>query len=88
MHLIDDEHLVAPHLRQDIDLLDQGADIFRTIVRGRIKLVDVQTSASLKRMATFAFPASLPAGAGMQAVDRLGKNTSASRLTYAARSAE
>ena len=88
MHLIDDEHLVAPHLRQDIDLLDQGADIFRTVVGGRIQFVDVQTSARLKRLATFAFPASLPAGAGVQAIDRLGKNTCASRLTYAARSAE
>ena len=42
MHLVDDEHLILAQLRRDARLLHQRLDMLHGVVRGSVKLEDVE----------------------------------------------
>ena len=85
--LVDDEHRVAAHLRNDAHLLDQRADVLHRIVRRGVQLVDVERAPLVERAARFALVARLGA-VGCEAVDGLGEDAGAGGLAYAAGTAE
>ncbi|GFI53715.1 hypothetical protein IMSAGC022_00307 [Alistipes sp.] len=87
VHLVDDEHRVAPLLRHDPHLLDEVADVVDRVVRGGIELVYVQRAVVVEAAARLALVAGLCAD-GVLAVYRLGEDAGAGGLAHAARSAE
>ena len=86
--LIDDVHAVLAHLRRDLHLVHQRLDIFHTVVRGRIQLVDAVGPTLLEGDARFARAAGLHLLVGMRAVDGFGENAGRGGLSHAARAAE
>ena len=87
MDLVDDEHRVASHLRDDAHLFDQRADVLHGVVRCGVEFVDVERAALVERAARFAFVARLGA-VGREAVDGFGEDAGAGGLAYAAGAAE
>ena len=87
VHLVDDEHGVASHLRDDAHLFDERADVLHGVVRRGVEFVDVERAALVERAARFTFVAGLGA-MGLQAVDGLGEDPRTSRLSDTPRSAE
>ena len=85
--LVDDEHRVAAHLRDDAHLFDERADVLHGVVRRGVQLVDVERPSLVERAARFALVARLGA-VGRDAVDRLGEDAGAGGLAYAAGAAE
>ena len=88
VNLIDDEDLVTTRLRRYLHLVNQFADIIDRVVRRRIQLIDVVGTLFVERAAALALVAGLALGREVLAVDGLGKDTRAGRLTHAARTAE
>ena len=86
--LIDDVHAVLAHLRRDLHLVHQRLDIFHTVVRGRIQLVDAVGPTLLEGDARFARAAGFHLLVGMRAVDGFGENAGRGGLSHAARAAE
>ena len=82
VHLVDDEHLIASHLRRNLHLFDKFADIVDRIVRRRVQFMNVVRTPFIERHTTFAAVTSLPCRSRGQAVDRLGKNARRSRFTH------
>ena len=88
VHLVDDEHLVASHLRRNTRLLHQRLDVLHRVVRCSIQLKDVQRALLVEGLAAFALAAGFTVGTGMLAVDGLSKNTGTSGLSYTTRATE
>ena len=88
VHLVDDEHLIAPHLRRDLHLLDEFANIVDRVVRRRVQFMNVVRASFVERHTTFAAVTSLPRRSGRKAVDCLGKNARRSRFTHPTRAAK
>jgi len=88
VHLVDDIHLVFPHLRRYPHLVDEGADVVNTAVGSRIELKDVERSVVVEAHARLALVARLHVGGGMQTIDGLRHDASACGLTHTSRSAE
>ena len=85
--LVDDEHRVTAHLRDDAHLFDQRADVLHGVVRRGVQLVDVERTSFVERAARFALVARFGA-VGCEAVDGLGEDAGAGGLAYAAGTAE
>ena len=80
MHLVNDIHALS-HLAGGIDgIVTQIADIVDTVVGGRIDLQHIHTGARIDGSASLADIAGI-AVVRIQAVDRLGKDLGAARLT-------
>ena len=87
MHLVDNEHRVAPVLWYDTHLLYEVADVVNRVVRRSIQLVDVERATLVERAARLTLVASL-CPYGVKAVYSLGKYAGASGFTHATRTAE
>ena len=85
--LVDDEHRVTAHLRDDAHLFDQRADVLHGVVRRGVQLVDVERTSLVERAARFALVARFGAVV-CEAVDGLGEDAGAGGLAYAAGTAE
>ena len=88
VNLVDDVDAVAPHLRWDLDLLQQGADIVYAVVGRGIELVDVVRAAFLESQTGFAFAAGFHVLPGMGAVDGFGEDAGGAGFTDSAGTAE
>ena len=88
VHLIDDEHLVAAHLRRRLYLLDKRADVVDRVVGGGVDLVDVKAAPLVECLAAVALVAGFAVLLPVLTVDGLGEDARASRLAHAARAAE
>ena len=88
VHLVDDEHLVSPHLRRNAHLVNEVADVLYGVVAGGIQLVDIQGTSLVEGAARFAFVASLALGRHVFTVDGFGEDTGTGGLSYATRAAE
>ena len=64
VHLVDDKHLVASHLRRNLHLFDEFADVVDRVVRRRVQLMNVVRTPFIERHTTFAAVASLARRSG------------------------
>ena len=88
MHLVDDENLVASHLRRDASLLHQRLDVLYGVVACSVKFEYVVRALLVERLAALALVACLAVGGGAEAVDGFGENACTGGLSHAARTAE
>ena len=86
--LIDDIHAVSSHLRRYAHLLHEGLDVFDTVIRRCIKLMDTIGAAFSKRKAGLALSAWLHLPGRIGAVYHLGEDSRRRGLADATRSAE
>ena len=88
VYLVDDKHFVSAKLRRNACLLHQGLDMLHRVVRGGIKLEDVQRTLLVKRLTAFTFVTGLTLSCRVLTVDSFGKDTCTSGLTHTSRTAE
>ena len=88
VHLIDDVHRIASHLRRNLHLVHQRLDVLHAVVGRRIQLVDAVRTPLGERAAGVALPAGLQVRSGIRAVDGLGENARRTRLAHAPGAAE
>ena len=81
--LVDDEHRVAAHLRNDAHLLDQRADVLHRIVRRGVQPWMLSASALAERAAPIRTSLHARRRRG-EAVDGLGEDAGAGGLAHAA----
>ena len=86
--LVDDEDAVVAHLRGDVHLLGDRADVVDAVVGGGVEFDEVVGDAAVDRLARLAFAASLPFGSAVEAVEGLGEDAGAGGLAHASRTAE
>ena len=85
---IDDEHLVATHLRRNLHLAAKFADVVDGVVGGGVELVDAHAASFGESLAALTLAAGVAVGVGREAVDGFGKDAGAGGLAHTARTAE
>ena len=88
MYLVDDKHFVSAKLRRDACLLHQGLDMLHRVVRGGIKLEDVQRALLVKRLTAFTFVTGLTLSCRVLTVDSFGKDTCTGGFSHTSRTAK
>ena len=88
VHLIDDIHRIASHLRRDLHLVHQGLDVVHAVVGRRIQFVDAVGVPFGERAAGVALAARLQVRTGMGAVDGLGEDARGTGFAYSTGTAE
>ena len=82
VHLVDDKHLVASHLRRNLHLLDEFANVVDRVVRRRVELMDVVRPPFVEGHTAFARIAGLSRRCGVEAIDGLGKDACRSGFAH------
>ena len=82
MHLVDDIYFILADLGRNAYLFHQLADVVYRVIGCGIKFVDIVLTLFVERHARFALIASLAIGGGRHTVNRFGKDTRASSLSY------
>ena len=88
VYLVDDEHLVAAHLRWYARLVHERLDAFHGVVGSGVQLEDVQRPLLVERLAALTMVAGFALFRRRFAVDGLGKDAGAGGLSHAAGTAE
>ena len=88
VYLIDDVDAVLPHLRRNLNLLHQVADVIDTVVGSGIQLVDAVGTSLAERKAGFAFPARIHLRGRIRAVDGFGEDSRGCGLSHSPGTAE
>ncbi len=86
--LVDDEDAVTAHLRRDIDLLCDLADVVDRIVGSRVEFHKVERIAHLDGLAGRALSAGFTLCVGREAVDGFGEDARAGCLAHSTRTAK
>ena len=88
VHLIDDIHRIASHLRRNLHLVHQALDVVHAVVGRRIQFVDAVGAPLGEGAAGVALPAGLEIGPGVGAVDGLGEDARGTGFAYSSGAAE
>ena len=88
VYLVDNEHLVASHLRRHLYLLDEHAHIVDRVIGGGVEFIDVERALLGEGAAALALVAGFAVGRGVLAVDGFGEDACAGGFAHAARPAE
>ena len=88
VNLVDDEHLVASHLRRYARLLHESLDVLHRVVAGGVELKDVKRALLVERLAALTLVACFALCRGVHAVDGLCKNAGTRCLAHSARATE
>ena len=88
VHLVDDKHLIATHLRRYSRLFHQRFDVLHRVVAGRIKLEYVVRTLLIESLTAFTGIAGLAVFARIFTVNGLRKDASTSGFPYTSRATE